>query len=597
MCLSASAPLPLLCLCPFVPEKKDMLVLGISGNLHDSAVALVEDGRILFAIEEERLSRQKYASLNSFPVRAIRYTLDRAGLSPEDLDEFAFFWNGAKHLAPTFAQGLGYLRRPSRDLFYHYVFRVALAGIMRLTPGKQLASLFPDRRLPPVRFVEHHLAHLGGSFPLSGFDEAAVCVVDGMGELYSTSLYRCEGRRIETVRRIRFPHSLGTVYQAVTEHLGFRPVGDEYKVMGLAAYGGHHAPYEAFFEKLIVLDDEGGFRVDTDLVNFHLTFGMYKPLLSARGQEALGSPRRPGEPIDYQHRSIAWHLQKRLEDALFHVLRRLRLDTGSPRLVLAGGVALNCAANGKIRSETGFEEVFVPPAPSDAGAALGAALYRTFYPGGRVMPAPLRSALLGPSYSDEEVRSAVERARLRFRVVDQPAEYGAELLAGGKIIGWFQGRMEFGPRALGARSILADPRPPDMAERVNRAVKNRETFRPFAPAVLGDRAAEIFEDPDDSPFMSFAGRLRPESGERLPAVTHADGTGRLQTVSRETGGPFYSLIEAFHRRTGVPAILNTSFNVRDEPIVCTPVEAIRCFCGTGLDALLIGSYLLEKGRL
>jgi len=574
-----------------------VLVLGISGNLHDSAVALVEDGRVLFAIEEERLSRQKYASLNNFPVRAIRYTLDRAGLNPEDLDEFAFFWNGAKHLAPALTMGLGYLRRPRVDLFYHYVFRVALAGIMRLTPGKQLASLFPDRRLPPVRFVEHHLAHLGGSFLLSGFDESAVCVIDGMGELHSTSLYRCEDRRIETIRRIRFPHTLGTVYQAVTEHLGFRPVGDEYKVMGLAAYGGPHAPYEAFFKKLIVPEDEGGFRVDTDQVNFHLTFGMYKPLLSEVGREALGPPRRPGEPIEDRHRSIAWHLQKRFEEILFHILRRLRREAGSPRLVLTGGVALNCAANGKIRSETGFDEVFVPPAPNDAGAAMGAALYRTFYSGGREMPGLLHSALLGPAFTGEEVRSAIERAGLRYRAVDRPAEEGAALLAGGKIIGWFQGRMEFGPRALGARSILADPRAKDMADRVNRAVKDRETFRPFAPAVIEERAGEIFEDPDASPFMSFAGRLRPGAGERLPAVTHVDGTGRLQSVSKEVGGPFYSLIEEFDRRAGVPVVLNTSFNVRDEPIVCTPVEAIRCFCGTGLDALLIGRYLLEKGKL
>ena len=571
-----------------------MYILGITGNLHDSAVTLIRDGEVVFAIEEERLTRQKHTFLSNFPYKALPVALRHEGITIEDVEAVTFFWDSFRNFGSSVTLGLRFLKRPSADLVSHYVIRVVLASIMRLVPQKELLDTFPFHRAPRITFVEHHLAHLGSGFLISGFDEAAVCVIDGMSELYSTSLYHCRDRSIRTIGRIPFPNTLGTLYQAVTQHLGFRPVGDEYKVMGLSAFGSPHRPFKEFFEKLVILRSDGTFAVDTDYTNFHLTFGMYKALLGEKAWEHLGPPRRPDEEIEARHRDIAYALQVRLEETLTHVLRHLGRESRCRSLVLTGGVALNCVANGKVLGETDFREIYVPPAPHDSGASMGSALYHYYYGLGGRHRHELGNAFLGPGYTDEEILDALKKTGLTYRRLDDPAEEGAALLADGKIIGWFQGRMEFGPRALGNRSILADPRDPHMVARINDTVKFREPFRPFAPSVLEGHVSEYFDPPQDSPFMSKVSPIRTEKRGEVPAVTHVDGTGRLQTVAESQAPLYHRLIDAFRRRTGIPMILNTSFNVKDEPIVCTPSEAIRCFSSTGMDGLILGNCLLEK---
>jgi carbamoyltransferase len=566
-----------------------MLTIGLSAIFHDSAVALVEDGRVVYAVEEERLSRVKSAP-NAFPTRALEHVLTTHQLELGDIDAIGFFWEPGVDLSwlgRTARAGL--LRRPLSTL--------QLAGMksgvelsLRGRLAFELRRFAGDRRraLPPVRFFPHHHCHAAMAYACAPFERAAVLVADGIGGETCTSAYEASPAGLRFLHAVDLPHSLGLLYAAITQYLGFQFNSDEWKVMGLAPYGARDAAFDRFFAGLVHLLPDGGYAIDRRFTpgwqRNPFTFG---PLLSEETSRYLGPPRRPDEEITDRHRAIARALQVRVEQVIFHVLRDLHQRTGATDLCFGGGVALNCVANGKIVAETPFRRVHVPFGPGDAGAALGAGLLAQGWP----RCDTLRSPYLGPAHNEAELERELVRCTLPSRRVPDLASQTAKLLARGHIVGWFQGRMELGPRALGHRSILADPRRAEMKDRINAAVKYREGFRPFAPAVLAERTGDFFDAGVASPYMSFALKVnRPD----IPAVTHVDGTGRLQTVERALSPAFHALISAFGAETGVPVVLNTSFNVKGEPIVCTPADAIRCFFSTGLDHLVLGPFLLSK---
>jgi carbamoyltransferase len=423
-------------------------------------------------------------------------------------------------------------------------------------------------------------------------EEAAVAVIDASGELECTSLWHCAGRSVRKLGSMDLPaDSLGSVYMLSTRHLGYEMLGDEYKVMGLAAYGHDNRRYREFFTKLIRLDANGRYRVDPRLIGRVFDNGWKFPTETA---SLLGHERPPDAAIDGAHADFAFELQRRIEEAILHVVRYLRTATKARHLCLSGGVALNCVANGKVLAESGFESVFVPPAPHDSGTSLGAALHHHYYDLGGERPAPLSRPYLGPSFSNDDIERELRRAKLRFLRLEHPAQSAARAISQGHVIGWFQGATEFGPRALGNRSILADPRHAEMKDTVNRLIKERESYRPFAPAILEEEAERYFERIRRSPWMLFVDTVRPEMRRFIPAVVHADGTARPQTVAKADNHAFHDLISHFRELTGIPVVLNTSFNVAGEPIVNTPTEALRCFHGSGLDILVMGSFWLSK---
>jgi carbamoyltransferase len=561
-------------------------LLGFAGLNHDPSAALLQDGRIRFAIESEKVTRHKH-EITYLPVEAIELTLRSAGLALADLDYIVTNWDAGpranglylRHLAAFAARGVS-----------AWPWIANLAGLDGTHQRYGFTHLLSPR-LPPIARVRHHLAHLGSCFTLSPFEEAAVLVVDGMGEFECSSLYHCQGRAVRRLGAMNLPHdSLGHVYAIATNHLGYRMNGDEYKVMGLAAYGGPRPDYTGFFEELIALLPEGRYRVSRRLGDYIRNCYRFPEALHA----AIGPPRRPGEPIEQRHMDFALALQQRIEEAILHMARHLRQATGSRRLCLAGGVALNALANARVQAEAGFEQLFIQPAAADSGTSLGAAAYFHHHVLGRPRPEPMRHAYLGPAYDNPAIEAVLKRARAPYLRLDDPACFAARELAAGRIVGWFQGAAEFGPRALGNRSILADPRQAEMKDRVNQAVKNREPFRPFAPSLPAECAADYFVHIREAPFMLLAGPVRPERRAEIAAVVHVDGTARPQTVEREVNPRYYDLLQAFGKLTGVPVVLNTSFNVAGEPIVCTPEDALRCFYASGLDTLVVGEFAVKK---
>ncbi|MER3453244.1 MAG: carbamoyltransferase, partial [Acidimicrobiia bacterium] len=454
-----------------------------------------------------------------------------------------------------------------------------------------------------IHFVEHHKAHLASAMFVSGFDRAAVCSIDGFGDLVSGMWGVGEGARIKVHGRVRFPHSLGVFYEALTQYLGFAKWGDEYKVMGLSSYG--EPDYLDEMRRIVANDDELGYRLDLECFRHHLEGSsmtwdggspvsrvLYSPELERR----LGPARRgPDEEITDRHRAVAASLQRRLEEVVLELLRRLQARAGLDRLCLAGGVALNCVVNGRIRTDTPFRELFIQPAAGDGGTSIGAAFHVWHQVLGRPRSEVMEHAYLGPEFSETEAKEALTAAGVVWKAVPGPelSDLVAGMLAEGRIVGWFQGRMEFGPRALGNRSILADPRRPEMKDVLNARVKHREPFRPFAPSVLEHRTGEWFDQSYPSPFMLLTYGVLPHRRHLIPAPTHVDGTGRLQTVRRDQNPRFFDLLMAFERRTGVPVVLNTSFN-DNEPICCAPAEAVDCFRRTHMDVLVIGNLVAEK---
>ena len=563
-------------------------ILGINSNIHDSAACLLKDGALVMAIEEERLSRKKHSK--DFPRLAVGACLAAAGIDMDGIDHVAFCfdpWVGLPHVASHFVRTLPgslLLAKDRAGSGYMDMFR------MRRIMAAELSLNGRARKLP-FHFVEHHMTHAASVFYPSPFEEAAILSIDGVGEWTTLLLAHGRGSRIDKLKELPFPHSLGLLYQAITIHLGFRGMCDETKVMGLASYG-DPSRYRALFERMVHLGADGDVRMDPA----YLCYGRYGHvrMLSDRFIAETVPARRYEEPIEQHHHDLAAAVQERLELAGLHVARDLRRRSGSTRLCLAGGVALNSVMNERIRLEAGFDEVFLQPACNDAGTALGAALHIEHAVLGRPRGYRFESPYTGPEYGEDEMLAALRDAGLEH---ERPADLErdvAAILAEGLVVGWFQGRTEWGPRALGNRSILADPRRADMREILNVKVKHRELFRPFAPVVKLERAGDYFACGMASPYMLFVTEVKPEMRSTIPAVTHVDGTARVQTVTAELNPRLHALLDEFEKLTSVPVLLNTSFNDRGEPIVCSPRDAVRTFTSTKIDVLVLGPFLARK---
>ncbi len=557
-----------------------MISLGINySEMHDSAACIARDGHILFAVAEERLSRLKHDA--RFPSLSIEACLAAAGIRADQLDFVCFGWPPAieamKHDLKCMVTG---------SLPLNYVDLVStvrrnLNHTRKQNGKKQFLARFPTKA--QFRFVEHHLAHAISAYSFSGFDDAAVLVLDGRGAWEASSLWHGRDGRLEHMWTIPWPNSLGLFYAQFTQYLGFQPYSDEWKVMGLAPYGEPGINLRDF-----IIPDDNPYKVSTRLLLDD------KPAPLAGITARLGPQREAESEIDPKHKNLAFAVQDACEEAMMTLARAAVAKTGSRNICLAGGVALNSKANGKILSSGIVDRIFVQPAAGDDGVCLGAALAPYLDNGGKLPMHKMRHAYLGAENSDEEIEKALTTYKLRATRVADPAAAAAEMLANGKILGWVQGRMEFGPRALGARSILADPRDPEMNAKVNNAVKFREWWRPFAPSMLAEVAGEYIESATDSPFMILTAQVKPEKRAVIPSVTHVDGSARPQTVERDVNPLYWRLIREFGNRTGVPVVMNTSFNLRGEPIVSTPTDAVRTFFTSGMDALVIGSFVVEK---
>jgi carbamoyltransferase len=581
----------------YLPDYR-MIILGITAFIHNASAALVVDGEIVAAADEERFTREKFTG--AFPRRAIEYCLERGGSRLREVDWMAFYWDPWRRVG---RRGLMMARSLPHSLAFfskNGENEAAPRGDFRswwrmVNVAEALRRAFPgEEGRWGRRYVEHHLAHAASAYYCSPWEEALVLSLDGTGEWTTTLMARGRGTRIEKLHEVAYPHSLGVLYGAVTQYLGYRIYQDEWKVMGLAALG---KPRYAEQVRRLARCCDGEIRLDLSYFNFQ--YADKREWYGPRFVELFGPPPRPEEEAIDSERcaDLAASFQLVAEEMGLGLVRHLvRIGGGCRRLCMAGGVALNAALNGKILAQTEVEELFIQPAAADNGAALGAALHLHHALGGRRSP-PLRDVYLGPEYDEARVLEALRGSGLRFEKSGDIAARVGRLLAEGKVVGWFQGRMEYGPRALGNRSILADPRNAEMKGVVNAKVKFREAFRPFAPAILAERVGEYFEMPGAGARFPFMTTVLPVRGEKrgvIPAVTHIDGTGRLQTVEKGVNPRFYAVIEEFERLTGVPVVLNTSFNVAGEPIVCTPEDAIRTFRRSGLDALAMGDYLCTR---
>jgi carbamoyltransferase len=568
-----------------------VITLGINSVFHDSAACLVDDGKVLAAAEEERFTRIKHGkrplpfTVWELPHHAIDYCLAEAGIELADVDHVAYSFDPSllleNHPFPlqlplepsTFATKASWVS-PWEPLALAYVYN-AERQLVDAVPHhlkKRFVKAKRERHWQ-WHFVEHHLSHEASAFLAAPYRESAVMTLDGRGELATTSFGYFSGDAYERISQVQVPHSLGLLYEQVTDYLGFLHSSDEYKVMALASYG--DARYSDQFRSLVRLDG-GSYRIQ-------------KPDLP----EMFGPARARGAPLEKKHFDIARSLQLVLEECAVELARWLKHETGAENLAMAGGVALNCVMNARIRDAGLFRSVWVQPAAGDAGTALGAALWTDWEARGRARTWHMDHAYFGPSYSDEEIEAFLKRGKLSYRKLQDVADETAAVLAEDRIVGWFQGRMEFGPRALGARSILASPLSADMQQRLNE-IKDREDFRPVAPVVLEEEAGRWFVNAGFSPFMLFVYEVAPDKADRIPAVRHVDGTARIQTVNRGQNAAYYDLLKAFQKRTGVPVLVNTSFNTRSEPVVCTPRDAVECFWTSPIDALVIGSFILEK---
>jgi carbamoyltransferase len=553
-------------------------ILGINAVYHDPAAALLVDGKLVVAVEEERFNRVKHGKLpdvdnpHQFPERAIRFCLDYAGLKASELDHVAYSFDPA-------------LRRKQFDPKWWPNPKSEEVFLLRLGQARDVADGIFRRKLGQrFHFVNHHLAHAASAYFPSPFERAAVLTIDGIGETAGSTLAKAVGNRIQAVETFEFPHSLGFAWESICGYLGFSPY-DASKLMGLAAYGNPKVFRPQLAEMIHVGDDD--YSVDPEAIGF-------VSAKTNRVESLLGPPRYEGEELAQRHADIAAALQESTNAAVMALVRRLKRKVPFDHLCFAGGVALNCVTNELIRQSGEFSEVFIPYCPHDAGTAIGAAY--AVHSATQKAP-PLRgnaTPYLGPKFKRSEILAAVKAAGFKPKISKNPARDAAKMIADGKIVAWFQGRMEFGPRALGNRSLLADPRRPEMRNILNQKVKHREDFRPFAPSVLTEYANDWFEIGDTSTsheFMLFACAAKPGQRDRIPSVLHHDGTGRLQLVSRQSNRRYHELISAFHELTGVPLVINTSFN-DSEPIVCTPSDAIVTFRKSGIDALFMDDVYL-----
>ena len=572
-----------------------MYILGINAAYHDPAACLVKDGQVIAAAEEERFTHIKHGkrpipfSTYELPFAAIDYCLREAGITLLDVDHVAYSYDpflllGQHRDEATITLPLepsAHATPTEWESAWDPLFLASIVNAPRhLASGvpHHLKARFRGARADgPYRwhFVEHHIAHAASAFHASPFSQAAVLTLDGRGEKATTSYSLGEGNQLRWLGQVNYPHSLGLLYEQVTDYLGFLPSSDEYKVMALASFG--KPRYHAFFREAVRIGEHGHYTVQP----LHL-------------EEQFGPARVKGGPLEQHHYDIAHSLQVVLEETVLQLADWLYAETHAENLCMAGGVALNCVMNARLRDRGPFKHIWVQPAAGDAGTALGAALWiDALERDDNERHYCMEHAFLGPSYSDDEIEQFMRWSKLPYRHLTNVAEEVADILAQDKVIGWFQHRLEFGPRALGARSILASPISPTMQAKLNE-IKDREDFRPVAPVVLEEEAPNWFANANVSPFMLFIYDVLPEKAPLIPAVRHVDGTARIQTIRREQHPLYYDLIKAFQARTGIPVLVNTSFNTRGEPIVCTPRDAIECFWTSPLDALVIGSFLLEK---
>ncbi len=609
-----------LCSCPFrlhlILKRKPVRILGLSAYYHDSAAALIQDGAILAAAQEERFTRKKHDAC--FPVNAIGFCLKDAAISPKEIDYVVFYdkpFLKFERLLETYVafapKGFNSFRKAIPIWLKEKLFQKKLLCEELRKAG------FEDDLSNRLLFSEHHLSHAASAFFPSSFTSAAILTMDGVGEWATSSFALGKQNKIEIHKEIHFPHSLGLLYSAFTFYTGFKVNSGEYKLMGLAPYG-EPKYVRKILDNLIDLKADGSFRLDLSYFNYCTGLTM----TSNRFHDLFGAPPRSAEALlTRKHMDIAASIQQVAEDVVLRLARSIVKETGEKNLCLAGGVALNCVANGKILREGIQDHLWIQPAAGDAGGALGAALaaYHLHLKQPRQLSGSddsMKGGFLGPIFSDEEIINSLEGIGARFEILEEEDLIStcAEILEEGKAIGWFQGRMEFGPRALGGRSILGDPRSPQMQSVLNLKVKFRESFRPFAPSILREDVSEWFDMDGDSPYMLLVAdvvkkrkRVMTDEQQRLfgieklnvprsdiPAVTHVDYSARIQTVHRETNPSYHKLLSAFKLRTGCPVLVNTSFNVRGEPIVCTPEDAFRCFMGTGIEVLAIGNCLLRK---
>jgi carbamoyltransferase len=575
-----------------------MIILGINAYHADSSAAIIVDGKLIAAIEEERFTRVKHWA--GFPSLAVQFCLHEAGITINEVDHIAI---GRDPKAKFFKKIFFLLRNPKGSI------KVILD---RLSNAKKVASIQDELAKisggdasiikSKIHNIEHHRSHLASAFFASPYEEAALLSIDGSGDFTTTMSGVGKGNQIQILNSIDFPHSFGLFYTAMTQWLGFPHYGDEYKVMGLAPYG--NPKYINKIEQLIQITDDGLFKLD--LTYFRnptqgiIHYGddhipLVSTLYSSKVEALLGASRKKEEPLTEYHKDIASSVQRVTEQVIFHLLNHLKQKTGLDKVCIAGGVAQNSVANGKITRNTGFKHVYIPSAGHDAGISMGAALYVNHQICKQARSAPIYSAYTGSQFSNEEIIHLLNDKGIEYRLMDDESlfDYVSDRLINAGVIGWFSGRSEFGPRALGARSILADPRRSDAKDLLNAKIKRRESFRPFAPSILKEKVSDFFELSDPVPFMEKVFPIREEQRPLIPAVTHVDGSGRLQSVDKEVSPRYYHLIEAFYKKTGIPILLNTSFN-ENEPIVNTPDEALNCFLRTKMDMLVMENIVIER---
>jgi carbamoyltransferase len=591
-------------------------ILGVSAYYHDSAAAMVINGVITAAAQEERFSRKKHDA--RFPVSAVRYCLSEAGIKITDLDYVVFYDKPFLKFERLLETYLGFAPRGLRSFIAAMPVWIKEKLFLKNTLKKELAALADCKtsQVPPLLFTEHHQSHAASAFFPSPFEDAAVLCLDGVGEWATTSAWHGEGNRLTPLWQIDFPHSLGLLYSAFTYYTGFKVNSGEYKLMGLAPYG-KPSFVDLIMDNLLDLKEDGTFRLDMDYFDYATGLTM----TNRRFNELFnGPPRKRESEITRREMDLARSIQVVTEEVVMRLANTIQKETNAENLCLAGGVALNCVANGRILRNGPFKKIWIQPAAGDAGGALGAAIAAWYQYGNHERTTngsdKMQGAYLGPSFSEDKIKTFLDSISAPFKHIpdNELLPRLAEILDQGKVVGWFQGRMEFGPRALGGRSILGDPRNSDMQSVMNLKIKHRESFRPFAPSVLAERVSDYFDMDVESPYMLIVAPVREEIKTRvagdekekfgieklkiirseLPAVTHVDYTARIQTVHKETNPRYHALLSRFHERTGCGALINTSFNVRGEPIVCTPEDAYRCFMRTEMDYLAIENFLLDK---
>ncbi len=573
-----------------------MNILGINIYGHDTAAAIVVDGKLIGAVEEERFTRIKHD--NDFPVKAIDYCMREAGIGINDIDYIAVSRDPKRLFTEKYLKYTLDNFPKANEIFLQSIDK--FRSLLNIENEIREKTGYEGK----IEFLNHHLCHFASSYYLSGFDEAALVSVDGLGEIESTVIGHARGKEIRVLKNINYPHSLGMLYTAITYYLGYTPNSAEGTVMALASYGDEHEEvlngksYIDIFMEIVQLKDEGSYELELDYFNFPYTKTGW---VSDKFIETFGKRRDSGEPISRHHQNIAAALQRRYQEVYLHIMNYAQRATNSKNLSLAGGCALNCVANGMIPGNTDFQDMYIQPATTDSGTSIGAALYLSHqYDKKAELTERRKETYLGPLFSNKEIEDVLKRhnengnSKISSLKVEDPSLEAARLLAEGKIIGWFQGRMEFGPRALGNRSILSRPYPAEAKDRINNEVKHREPFRPFAPSILKEHAAEYFDTTGDSHFMLMASKAREDKENSIIAAIHHDKTGRLHTVEKSLNEKYYNLIKYFYELTGVPLIINTSFNDKGEPVVCTPEDALVTFHKTNIDALIIGDYVVKR---